>query len=322
MTYGVEMTDGDAGEATFFFKERMMMGKRFKPVYSFLLVCLFLCSLPGISHSVELSKTFVITSDDLAAAETFSLGFILRSSEITIIQDDSDAFVVKAAVTYDSTVPEPMLSTTAFDGEFKAIFQSGEDMENRSALYTDTQKWTVTIGRYGLKTDLNIAGGGMALQADLGGMPLNSLMVTAAGAGIDINFSRPTSIASDTLSIIGAGILFSLNNIGNTDFNTFSLINAGTQGHLDFSGEYTPGKRFVNITGAGNQLNIRLPETAGQRVAATALGAAVLQKGPGWIVDVNLLFYKKLISQNYDAREVTIDMEVLTSGSMVVLERR
>ncbi len=279
-------------------------------------------SISGVSHAVGLSKTFTITEDDIGGAEVLSLVFRLGASEITITQAESDDFIIEAFIIYDSSSLEPVLSTSSIDNKFKATFKSGEEIDYNGGLYADIQQWEIKIGRYAVNTDIDIAGGGIELNADLGSMPLNSLLVSGAGADIDIDFSKPTSVATDEITVLGGGALLSINNIGNTGFDKFNLVSGGIRGDLDFSGEYSDGKHFVDITGGGNQLNISVPQDAGQRVDVTSVGAIVFQTGIGWIVEHDLFFFKRFTSLDYEAQRVKIDMDITAAGSLIFVHKK
>jgi hypothetical protein len=305
----------------FFIKiKNYMEDLKMKRVLSFIIVTFFLCSLSSASNAFADTKTLIIKKDDLLSADAtqFSLYFNIGGAHINITRSDDADTIVKAVVTYDSGISEPTLTTTSYDGNLTAKFSSEYEWEYSWPI--TIQEWEITIGSYNIDTDVSMACGGVMADIDLGGLPLRKCTLSLGGVDMDIDFSTTTTRQLEKLKIYGGGALLSMSNIGNTDFKKFEINGGGNVVDLDFKGAYVSEQHDVDIITAGGVQTIAVPSDAGEQVQITSVASPVVVQGSGWNKEIRPLF-KHFITNDYDAQNVKIDIDMIAVGSLVTVIR-
>ena len=292
-----------------------------KYFYFLAVAALFLCTLPPTSIAAEETKTLTITKDDLGSADEFDLSFAIGGAKVTIIHSDNADVIVQAFITYDSSGPEPDLDTSISGETLNAVFKSGYETDFNYNQFPDIQEWEITIGTYDIDTDVSIYGGGVSGDIDLGGLPLRNCILTLGGVRVNVDFSTPTTRQVEKLYVIGGGMVLSMANIGNTDFEEFNMTGGGFVADLDFEGDYESEQHNVSIMGGGNQLVIAVPSDAGGKVEILAVGTLAFVRGTGWRTTLNLFFLQNHITSDYESQSTKINMGIIVAGSIVAVNR-
>ena len=228
---------------------------------------------------------------------------------------------MQAFITYDSSGPEPDLDTSISGETLNAVFKSGYETDFNYNQFPDLQEWEITIGTYDIDTDVSIYGGGVSGDIDLGGLPLRNCILTLGGVRVNVDFSTPTTRQVEKLYVIGGGMVLSMANIGNTDFEEFNMTGGGFVADLDFEGDYESEQHNVSIMGGGNQLVIAVPSDAGEKVEILAVGALAFVRGTGWRTTLNLFFLQNHITSDYESQSTKINMGIIVAGSIVAVNR-
>lgn len=291
-----------------------------KKIFSPITVILFICTLFPASILFAATKTLEVTKADLANATAFSLSFAIGGAQIQIAKSDDEDIIVQAVVTYSSSGQEPTLTTGESGGVFSANFNSGAD--TIPSPFSGFEEWTITIGTYNVDTDLALLCGGVSATIDLGGLPLRSCILTLGGVSMDVDFSTPTTRQVESITITGGGIIFSMSNIGNTDFKKLSLLAGGGIVDFDFQGAYTSEQHNATIVAAGHLLGISLPSDAGERVGILSIGLPLTVLGSGWDIDFSLFFYQRYTTSDYTTQTVKIDIDVTAVGTFGSIVRQ
>ena len=138
---------------------------------------------------------------------------------------------------------------------------------------------------------------------------------------MDVTFSTPTTRQVESIMITGGGIIYSMSNIGNSDFKNFQMLVGGGLVDLNFQGSYESDQHNAHITVAGNLLDISVPSDAGERVGILSIGIPIAVRGSGWESALSLFFYQRFITSDYDTQDVKIDMDILSVSSFGILTR-
>ncbi len=288
------------------------------------------CALALLIHpapcldAFEVQKTMTVTRDMLTdTTDRLSLYFTLAGAKITVgPPTDNQSVLIQATVTYDSSETEPSLTVDNGTGtEFTAMFLSGIDIED----YEDVaaiEQWHISFGSSDIATRLFISGGGIEGNLQLGGLPLEELSLSAGGADLDFDFPAPTTRAVQSISVEGGGITLSMLHLGNTDFSQFQLIGGGYVAELDFSGTYSAGTHAVEMIGAGNIMNIRVPPDAGEKIELLSVACPVFIRGAVWTTQNRNFFLREYITADYDQQDAHIDFDITAVGSLLRISRQ
>jgi len=287
---------------------------------SLIVTAFSLVSLTSASAAFTGSAILEITQNELlsAGATRFSLSFVIGGAQITITRTDDTQTIVRAVITYDDNDPAPTLTTTTDLDKFTANFRSGYEIEDQWP--SSLQEWEITIGNYDTDTDVSMAYGGVMADADLGGLPLRNVTFALGGVNMDVDFSTPTTRQVEKIKLDCGGVLLSMANIGNTDFEKFEINGGGNIVDLNFQGAYVSGQHNVNIVVAGSEQEITFPSDAGERVEVVAIAAPVIVKGNGWEKERRLIF-KTFTTDDYDIQNIIMDTDITAVGSLVIIDR-
>jgi len=291
-----------------------------KITYLLVSLAVFLLTVPAQAPAAQETKTLEITKNDLGGPGEFLLSFTLGGARVTVTPSADENIIVRAVVTYDSSIAEPSLSTSAQADTYSAEFSSGFTVDRDYDGYP-LQEWDITVGAFDVDTDLTIAGGGVGGDIELGGLPLRSCSLTMGGVDTDIYFSTPTTRQVEELFILGGGMNIGVYEIGNTDFQDFRMIGGGFIASLDFEGAYESAQHDVRIIGAGNRLRITVPSDAGEKLDVLAVGALVDVTGSGWERDRYLFFFQDFVTSDYSSQPVKLDFDMTVAGSLLTVDR-
>ena len=279
------------------------------------------------AEETALTKTLEITKNDIAGKAYFLPNFELGGARVNVIRSIDNETVIKVVVTYYESGPEPSLETEISgtgDAYFYADFVSGYDDNLFS--WNSSQKmqiWDISIGTFGIDTKLRIAGGGIIAEAiDFGGLPLTYLELMLGGAAVDIDFSVPTTRQLKDIFIQCGGGILELSNIGNTDFENFSLMGGGMISILDFNGTYSGERHDAIITAAGSMNTLIFPDNAGVKAGTLSIASAIFTSGNDWENEVIFPFVSSVYqTEDYNDEAVKLFFDIITVGSVLVLER-
>ena len=289
-------------------------------ILSLIVVAFSFVSLTSASTAFADSKVLETTRNDLlnAGATQFSLSFVIGGARLNILRSNDTGTIVRAVVTYDDSDHEPTLATTSDSGKLTASFKSGNEIEDDWP--ESIQEWEITIGNYDIDTDLSMTYGGVMADADLGGLPLRNVTLALGGVDMDVDFSTPTTRQVEKIKIDCGGVLLSVANVGNTDFEKFEINGGGNIVDLDFQGAYVSGQHDVNIVVAGSEQEITFPSDIGERVEVVSIAAPVIVQGSGWEKERRLIF-RTFTTDDYDTQNIIIDTDITAVGSLVIIDR-
>ena len=157
---------------------------------SLLIVCFFLVG-PFV-HASAYEQEFVVRPGPILSggADRLDLRFNIRHARVTFKLSEDPSFIVKVFVRCDSEEIIPVSSESFSEGTFSVVFSSGavsvEGMAN------PLHDWEIQIGRYDLETNLTLDFTGVQAGMDLGGMPLDTLVLNLKGTRTKLDFSEPT----------------------------------------------------------------------------------------------------------------------------------
>lgn len=287
-------------------------------LFSFLAIL----SFGSIVTAEQITTTLTLTMDDINTvnADELKLVFGIGGARVDINQDSDDGFIVKAVVTHDSDDPQPTLQTQSSGDKLIATFVTGFDFDEFNTP-DSIQSWNISIGSYDVDTELEIDGGGINGDVDLGGMPLTECNLNLGGATMDLEFSSPTSRRVKDFEINGGGINLSVHNIGNTDFEKFNMAGGGNIVELDFNGEYNSEQHDATIVNAGSTLQLDLPSDAGEKLNILTIATPVSVDGEGWNKKSRSVIRKNYVTTDYESQDVKLDFDITAVGSVVSVDR-
>lgn len=238
---------------------------------------------------------------------------------MNVTQTGDPTYVVKAVVSYSDEDLEPTLTTKVSGTVYQANFKSGEIPGPYPP--GTLHQWEVMIGAYTTQTRLIVSLGGVVADADLGGMPLTTLMVNLGGAKMDLDFSTPTYLSMTNITVSCGGANLTMDNIGNTDFGKFLITAGGCGAILDFHGQCSEGMHQVVANMAGNAASILMPMDAGELINAQTVAAAFNVTGEGVIQEIRIPFYKRYVTDDYDEQNVKLNFGIIAAGATVFMNR-
>ncbi len=166
----------------------------------------------------------------------------LGAGEFKIYPKDQDeAFI--AEISYDPDDVEYWVESKTRRG--KCIIDIGCDLNNSHSFDTEDNEWDMTLStKSPIEIDLEI--GACESVFALGGIPIEELSLDVGAASAEINFSEVNPIRLNEIDINAGASSFTMLNIGNANFENFSLSGGVGSFDLDFLGEYK-GTSYINI---------------------------------------------------------------------------
>ena len=291
---------------------------KIKMMIVLLLSVLFLCGTGMGAWAYE--QEFVVRPEPILAggAGRLDLRFSIQHAKVTFTLSDDPDFIAKILVRYDDEALAPELSENFLDGTFSAAFSSGtSDEQNPAAPLHD---WEIQIGRYDLETDLTLDFEGVQANMDLGGMPLNKLVMTLKGAQAKLDFSAPTLITLRNLVISCEGTFFQGAGIGNTGFETFQLDATGSSLDVDFNGSYAAGDYVGDFKLYGSSARVTLPATAGALVVHRPANRPLELTGGGWSKEAPNP-HEGYKTDDYETLESRINLVLESTATSILIKR-
>jgi len=281
-------------------------------------VCLFFGSTFTQASAYE--QEFVVRLDPILSggANRLDLRFNIQHARVTVKRTEDPGFIVKVLVKYHSETLAPVSAESFSESTFRAVFSSGaaaaKDMAN------SIHDWEIQIGRYDLETELTLDFAGVQGNMDLGGMPLDNLVLNLKGTRTTLDFSEPTLFSLRKFGITCEGTFFTLANIGNTGFETFQLKAAGSSLDLDFKGIYAAGDYNADFSLSGSSARISLPVTAGALVVHRPANRPVELAGGGWSEERNGS-PEGYMTDDYEDLESRLNLYLESSAASVHIRR-
>lgn len=294
------------------------MIKKTHIVIGLLMVCLFFSG--SFMHAAAYEQEFAVRSEPILSdgANQLDLRFNISHARVTFKLSEDPGFIVRVLVNYDSKELAPISSENFSEGTFTADFSSGAISTQNMA--NPLHDWEIQIGKYDLETNLTLNFQGVQTDMNLGGMPLNTLVLNLKGTQATLDFSEPTLFSVRKLGITCEGTFFTLTNIANTNFEKFQLKAAGSSVELDFKGAYATGDYNADFNLNGSSARISLPVTAGALVVHRPENRLVELAGEGWSKDQNNTA-EGYMSDDYEERESRLNLEISSTATSVLIKR-
>ena len=285
---------------------------------SILLVCLFFSG--SFMHASAYEQEFVVRSEPILSggANRLDLRFNISHARVTFKLSEDPGFIVRVLVNYDGGELAPISSENFSEGTFTADFSSGAISTQNMA--NPLHDWEIQIGKYDLDTNLTLNFTGVQTNMNLGGMPLNNLLLNLKGAQARLDFSEPTLFSVRKLGITCEGTFFTLTNIANTNFEKFQLKAAGSSVELDFNGTYAAGDYNADFNLNGSSTRISLPVTAGALVVHRPENRPVALAGGGWSKEQNST-PAGYMTDDYEDQESRLNLYILSVAASVHIKR-
>ncbi len=295
------------------------MSKIIATATCFSLFCLL--TLVTNTHAEVYETTLTLTAQEItnSGATSLDLGFNIGAGQVHITQTGDTGYVVQAVVSYSDESLEPTLTKTVSETIYQADFKSGDILG--PFLPGTLHEWEIMIGSYTTPTRLTINLGAVLAEMDLGGMPVTTLLVNLGADNIDIDFSTPSYLSMSNVTVNCGGANLTMDNIGNTDFGRFIINGGGFGAILDFNGQYSEGVHQVLANLAGSAASITMPLDAGESINAQTIASVLKVTGDGVIRVVKTPFYKRYVTDDYEAQGVKLNYGVVAVGSTVFMDR-
>jgi hypothetical protein len=287
-------------------------------IMGLLMVCFFLSG--SFMHASAYEQEFVVRPEPILSggANQLNLRFNINNARVTFKLSEDPTFIVKVLVSYDSTELTPTSSESFSEGALSLDFSSGtfsaQDMAN------PIHDWEIQIGKYDIETNLTLDFIGVQTNMDLGGMPLDTLILNLKGAQASLDFSEPTLFSVRKLGITCEGAFFTLANTGNTNFEKFQLKAVGSSIELDFKGAYAAGDYNADFNLNGSSAKISLPVTAGGLVVHRPENRPVALAGGGWSKEQNGT-PAGYMTDDYEDQETRLNLYISSVATSVHIKR-
>jgi hypothetical protein len=287
-------------------------------IMGLLMVCLFLSG--SFMYASAYEQEFVVRPEPILSggANQLNLRFNINNARVTFKPSEDPTFIVRVLVSYDDTALTPISSESFSEGILSMDFSSGTFSEQDMA--NPIHDWEIQIGKYDLETNLTLDFSGVQTNMDLGGMPINTVVLNLKGAQGTLDFSEPTLFSVRKLGITCEGAFFTLQNIANTNFEKFQLKAAGSSVELDFKGVYTAGDYNADFNLKGSSAKISLPVTAGALVVHRPENRPVALAGGGWVKEQNNT-PAGYMTDDYEDRESKLNLYILSVAASVHIKR-
>ena len=251
-------------------------------------------------------------------ANRLDLRFNISHAKVTFKLSEDPNFIVKVLVKCDSEALIPASSESFSEGTFSVVFSSGS--VSAEGMANPLHDWEIQIGRYDLETNLTLDFAGVQASMDLGGMPLDTLVLNLKGTRTTLDFSEPTLFSVRKLGITLEGTFLTLANIGNTSFEAFQLKAVGSSVDLDFEGVYAAGDYNADFNLNGSSTRISLPVTAGALVVHRPANRPVELAGGGWSKEQNSS-PEGYTTDDYEDQEARLKLYMVSTAATVHIKR-
>lgn len=295
----------------------MNMIRRITIIMGLLMFCL---SFNGsFVHASAYEQEFVVRPGPILSggANRLDLRFNISHARVTFKLSEDPNFIVKVLVRCDSEEMIPVSSEAFSEGIFSVVFSSGAMVSE--GMLNPLHDWEIQIGRYDLETNLTLDFSGVQASMDLGGMPLDTLVLNLKGTRTTLDFSEPTLFSVRKFGITCEGTFLTLANIGNTNFETLQLKAVGSSMDLDFKGVYAAGDYNADFNLNGSSARISLPVTAGALVVHRPANRPVELAGGGWSKEQSSP--EGYVTDDYEDQEARLKLVMVSTASTVHIKR-
>jgi hypothetical protein len=285
---------------------------------SLLIVCFFLGG--SFVRASAYEQEFVVRPGPILAsgADRLDLHFNISHARVTFKLSEDPSFIVKVLVRCNSEALMPVSSEAFSEDIFSVVFSSGPI--STEGMANPLHDWEIQIGRYDLETNLTLDFAGVQASMDLGGMPLDILVLNLKGTRTKLDFSEPTLFSVRKFGITCEGTFLTLANIGNTNFEAFQLNAVGSSVDLDFEGPYAAGDYNADFNLNGSSARISLPVTAGALVVHRPANRPVELAGGGWSKEQNSS-PEGYTTADYEDQEARLKLVMVSTAASVQIKR-
>jgi len=193
--------------------------------------------------------------------ENLEVSIELGAGEFNLHVENIDE-AARAHVEYDDRKVEVFGRYTERGNNGIVEFES--ETRKRFNIDTEDNCWDIELSNK-YPTELNIDIGACEAEIDLGGLPLEYLDFDVGAADVDILFSRPNPGQAKKIKIDAGAVELKVEELGNANFDRFSLNGGAGDFDIDFSGEYKGISRAKISIGLGSA-KIRIPSDLPVRI--------------------------------------------------------
>ncbi len=215
-----------------------------------LLVCLLLVTSVFASRIKNETETV-----DMQGAKKIYLKGELGAGEFNIVSENQDeAFI--ADIEYSPNEVEYWVKSK--NKSDKCIIEIGSERDASFDMDSEENKWDIVLStKYPIEIDFDI--GACESDFELGGLPIEELVLNVGAADATISFSERNEIRLREIDINAGACSLEMNMIGNANFERFTINGGAGSFELDFRGEYN-GVSTVDIEIGLGSADIVLPK--------------------------------------------------------------
>ena len=208
------------------------------------------------------------------AAEDLHLRIALGACRFKVRPGEGDSWV--AGSYHDPTDRRP--TRILEEGGSVTITEEEPSFERIPAVFGGVPRYELEFGKQRTFA-LTIETGASEFDLDLGGVPLNRLMVRQGAGKFELGFSEPNPQPMELLEVSSGAAGIELENLANANFSEMRLSGGAASYELDFGGVLSRDAR-VNVETGLSGVEISVPaSTAARLVAETTLGSVDVGDG-------------------------------------------
>src|SRR5215204_1839310 len=231
------------------------------------------------------------------AAEDLHLRIALGACRFKVRPGEGDAWV--AGTYYDPT--NRRAPRILEEGASVTITEAEPSFERIPAVFGGIPRYELEVGK-GRPFALTIETGASEFDLDLGGVPVNRLLVRLGAGKFELGFSVPNPEPMDLLEVSSGAASIELENLANANFSEMRLSGGAASYELDFGGTLSRDARVSVETGLSG-VEISVPaSTAARIVAETTLGSVGV--GDGFTKREGAFLTKGALSESTPVLEV------------------
>ena len=208
------------------------------------------------------------------AAEGLCLRIALGACQFKVRPCEDDAWV--AGTYHDPTDRRP--PRILEEGESVTITEAEPSFERIPSVFRGMPRYELEFGK-ARPFALTIETGASEFDLDLGGVPVNRLMVRQGAGKFELGFSVPNPEPMELLEVSSGAAGIKLENLANANFSEMRLSGGAASYELDFGGTLSRDARVSIETGLSG-VEITVPAATAARVfAETTLGSVDVGDG-------------------------------------------
>src|SRR5215207_742887 len=208
------------------------------------------------------------------AAEDLHLRIALGACRFKVRPGEGDVWV--AGTYYDPT--NRRAPRILEEGASVTITEAEPSFERIPAVFGGVPRYELEVGK-GRPFALTIETGASEFDLDLGGVPVNRLLVRLGAGKFELGFSVPNPEPMDLLEVSSGAASIELENLANANFSEMRLSGGAASYELDFGGTLSRDAE-AKIEAGLSGVEIEIPaSTAAKIVAETTLGRVDVEDG-------------------------------------------